>query len=121
MTVAALIQTLKGIGVSLSAVDGRLRVDAPAGVVDASHLAALREHKPAILAYLSASNTLAEVLSLVEQAKAITPFAFLDDLAHLARGYFERGEYDLLTDAGRTAKRVLANLQSRPARRTGSV
>jgi hypothetical protein len=53
MTASDLHRRLWDLGVRLSAVEGRLRVDAPVGVVTPEIRAALAEHKPAILAILT--------------------------------------------------------------------
>jgi hypothetical protein len=111
----ALLESLARLGVHVTARDDRLHIDAPAGVLTASHKAALAQHKTAILAHLQADATLAEVLGLVERAKTIRPFIFLDDLARLSRASHERVEYGLLADAVLTATRVLTDLQSRLA------
>jgi hypothetical protein len=53
MTAAGLVDLMSHLGVRLSAAEGRLRVDAPAGVLTEELRAALVEHKPAILAILA--------------------------------------------------------------------
>jgi hypothetical protein len=52
MTAADLVELMGRLGVRLSAVEGRLRVGAPAGVLTEELVAALVESKPAILAIL---------------------------------------------------------------------
>ena len=53
MTAAQLTETLSASGIRLSATDGKLRVDAPAGVMTAEIKAELTMHKPELLALLA--------------------------------------------------------------------
>ena len=52
MTAADLLATLKTLGATVQAVDGRLRIEAPPGAITPELRAALSEQKPALLELL---------------------------------------------------------------------
>jgi len=55
-TPAALVDALRGRGVTLAAINGRIKVT-PAGMLSDAERDAIREHKPALLALLAWPNT----------------------------------------------------------------
>jgi hypothetical protein len=104
MTAADLLADLSARSVRLSAVEGRLRVEAPAGTLSDADRQALAAHKADLLALLRPpceallDFALAEVLELVEQARARTTRparqSVLDQYAAVARRYRnERNSY----------------------------
>lgn len=67
MTAQALLRQLTGLGVRLSVVSGRLRLDAPAGVVTPELRATLAQRKGEILAALATPEQAAELRRLVPE------------------------------------------------------
>ncbi len=78
MSAAALLGTLRALGVAVAADGEGLTLDAPAGVLTPALLAELRAHKRALLAYLAAGPAVAwRVAAMRARLPVAGPLPFL--------------------------------------------